>query len=32
MLCDVAKNNGIKELYDNFEIQRMKKLNIHQLW
>ena len=28
MLCDVAKNNGVKELYDNFEIDRDNTLVI----
>lgn len=28
LLCDAAKNNGIKELYDNFEIDRGNTLDI----
>ena len=28
LLCDVARDNGIKELYDNFEIDRGNTLNI----
>ncbi|MBR1884682.1 MAG: GNAT family N-acetyltransferase [Clostridia bacterium] len=28
LLCDVAKNNGIKELYDNFEIDRENTLDV----
>jgi len=28
MLCDAAKKNGIKELYDNFEIDRANTLDI----
>ena len=28
LLCDTAKENGIKELYDNFEIDRDNTLNI----
>ncbi len=28
LLCDVAENNGIKELFDNFEIDRGNTLNI----
>jgi RimJ/RimL family protein N-acetyltransferase len=28
LLCDVARNNGIKELYDNFEIDRGSTLDI----
>lgn len=42
LLCDVAKSDGIKELYDNFEIDRQHTLNIfesvgfeiveHQTW
>lgn len=30
LLCDVAKSNGIKKLYDNFEIDRQHTLNIFQ--
>ena len=28
LLCDVARNNGIKELYDNFEIDRNNTLYV----
>ena len=28
LLCNEARNNGIKELYDNFEIDRGNTLNI----
>lgn len=28
LLCEAAKNNGVKELYDNFEIDRGNTLNI----
>ena len=30
LLCDVAKSNGIEELYDNFEIDRGNTLNIFE--
>ena len=30
LLCDVARDNGIKELYDNFEIDRGNTLNIFE--
>lgn len=28
LLCDTARNNGVKELYDNFELDRGNTLNI----
>ena len=28
LLCDTARNNGIKELYDNFELDRNNILNV----
>ena len=28
LLCDTAKNNGVEELYDNFEIDRGNTLNV----
>lgn len=28
MLCNTARKNGIKELYDNFEIDRKNTLNV----
>ena len=28
MLCNTARSNGIKELYDNFEIDRQNTLNV----
>ena len=28
LLCNTAKNNGVKELYDNFEIDRTNTLNL----
>lgn len=28
LLCDIAKSSGVKELYDNFEIDRDNTLNI----
>ena len=28
LLCDIARSNGIKELYDNFELDRTNTLNI----
>lgn len=30
LLCNIAKRNGIKELYDNFEIDRDNTLNIFE--
>lgn len=30
LLCEVAKNNGIEYLYDNFEIDRGNTLKIFQ--
>lgn len=30
LLCEAAKNNGIKELYDNFEIDRGKTLALFE--
>ena len=28
LLCDVAKNNGIRELYDTFEVDRDNTLDL----
>lgn len=28
MLCNIARSNGVKELYDNFEIDRNNTLNV----
>ena len=28
MLCNTARCNGIKELYDNFEVDRQNTLNV----
>ena len=28
MLCNIARSNGVKELYDNFEIDRDNTLEI----
>ena len=28
MLCNTARKNGIKEMYDNFEIDRKNTLNV----
>lgn len=30
LLCDTARSNGIKELYDNFEIDRGNTLKIFE--
>ena len=30
LLCDEARNNGIKELYDNFEVDRVSALKVFE--